>query len=323
MAKQYTFDTFIEAGDFLKRRYPQDENLAQLDVESAGIKWAEAYPDAVEVIEAERQSSPRATFPYQPAEGHSLLKTIGNIPYSAGMMAGDVASALLSPVETAEGLARTAAGAVQSLALPGAYTMEEGKKQPLPSKNVEMFEAAKEGFRESISDRGVQERPLDAISNALILPGLLAKLGKVGLRGMAQATAPKTRRGVQPEVREVIGEGSMMPEDRLEFPSPKRAALSERLSKGAEILERGEKMIQSADPAVVMARGAKEAVQRTGRAGADVAKRTARIPVDIAKAGYKQVDKLLDKTQLGDWVRKQQGKMQKRCLVSGLSWAVR
>tara|TARA_R100000808_G_C2151899_1_gene161086 strand:+ start:2155 stop:4875 length:2721 start_codon:yes stop_codon:yes gene_type:complete len=310
MAKQYTFDTFIEAGDFLKRRYPQDENLAQLDVESAGIKWAEAYPDAVEVIEAERQSSPRATFPYQPAEGHSLLKTIGNIPYSAGMMAGDVASALLSPVETAEGLARTAAGAVQSLALPGAYTMEEGKKQPLPSKNVEMFEAAKEGFRESISDRGVQERPLDAISNALILPGLLAKLGKVGLRGMAQATAPKTRRGVQPEVREVIGEGSMMPEDRLEFPSPKRAALSERLSKGAEILERGEKMIQSADPAVVMARGAKEAVQRTGRAGADVAKRTARIPVDIAKAGYKQVDKLLDKTQLGDWVRKQQGKMQ-------------
>lgn len=318
MAQRLRFDTYIEAGKYLKDRdeqrvkegKPPSARLEGLDIESAGIQFAEAYPDAVVVKEAKGRTSPRATFPYQPAEGHSLLKTIGNIPYSAGMMAGDVASAALSPVETAEGLGRTAAGAVQSLALPGAYTMEEGKKQPLPSKNVEMFEAAKEGFRESISDRGVQERPLDAISNALILPGLLAKLGKVGLRGMAQATAPKTRRGVQPEVREVIGEGSMMPEDRLEFPSPKRAALSERLSKGAEILERGEKMIQSADPAVVMARGAKEAVQRTGRAGADVAKRTARIPVDIAKAGYKQVDKLLDKTQLGDWVRKQQGKIE-------------
>ena len=63
MAKQYSFDTYIEAGDYLKKRYPQNERLAALDVESAGIQFAEAYPDAVEVIEAKRKDDPRATFP--------------------------------------------------------------------------------------------------------------------------------------------------------------------------------------------------------------------------------------------------------------------
>lgn len=303
MAKQYSFDTYIEAGDYLKKRYPQNERLAALDVESAGIQFAEAYPDAVEVIEAERKDDPRATFPYQPADtrGTRLLKTLGNAPYSAGMLAGDIVEAGLSPIQTAKGIGQTALGAAVSATMPGAYT-EEGGVQRKPE-SVQMFETVKEGFKESLSDRGVQERPLDAISTALIAPGLLAKMGKIGLRAGAKATSPKMQRGVQPQV------GAAMPEDRLEFPSGRRAGLSERLSQGAEIFERAEGELQAMDPTVVMARGAKVATQRVGRAGVDASKRlaqrTARIPIDIGKAGAKKIDEILSGTSLGEWARQQ------------------
>ena len=303
MAKQYSFDTYIEAGDYLKKRYPQNERLAALDVESAGIQFAEAYPDAVEVIEAERKDDPRATFPYQPADtrGTRLLKTLGNVPYSAGMLAGDIAEAVTSPIQTAKGIGQTALGAAVSATMPGAYT-EEGGVQRKPE-SVQMFETVKEGFKESLSDRGVQERPLDAISTALIAPGLLAKMGKIGLRAGAKATSPKMQRGVQPQV------GAAMPEDRLEFPSGRRAGLSERLSQGAEIFERAEGAMQAMDPTVVMARGAKVATQRVGRAGVDASKRlaqrTARIPIDIGKAGAKKIDEILSGTSLGEWARQQ------------------
>ena len=301
MAKQYSFDTYIEAGDYLKKRYPQNERLAALDVESAGIQFAEAYPDAVEVIEAERKDDPRATFPYQPADtrGTRLLKTLGNVPYSAGMLAGDIVEAGVSPIQTAKGIGQTALGAAVSATMPGAYT-EEGGVQRKPE-SVQMFETVKEGFKESLSDRGVQERPLDAISTALIAPGLLAKMGKIGLRAGAKATSPKMQRGVQPQV------GAAMPEDRLEFPSGRRAGLSERLSQGAEIFERAEGAMQAMDPTVVMARGAKVATQRVGRAGVDASKRlaqrTARIPINIGKAGAKKIDEILSGTSLGEWVR--------------------
>ena len=303
MAKQYSFDTYIEAGDYLKKRYPQNERLAALDVESAGIQFAEAYPDAVEVIEAERKDDPRATFPYQPADtrGTRLLKTLGNVPYSAGMLAGDIAEAVTSPIQTAKGIGQTALGAAVSATMPGAYT-EEGGVQRKPE-SVQMFETVKEGFKESLSDRGVQERPLDAISTALIAPGLLAKMGKIGLRAGAKATSPKMQRGVQPQV------GAAMPEDRLEFPSGRRAGLSERLSQGAEIFERAEGELQAMDPTVMMARGAKVATQRVGRAGVDASKRlaqrTARIPIDIGKAGAKKIDEILSGTSLGEWARQQ------------------
>ena len=303
MAKQYSFDTYIEAGDYLKKRYPQNERLAALDVESAGIQFAEAYPDAVEVIEAKRKDDPRATFPYQPADtrGTRLLKTLGNVPYSAGMLAGDIVEAGLSPIQTAKGIGQTALGAAVSATMPGAYT-EEGGVQRKPE-SVQMFETVKEGFKESLSDRGVQERPLDAISTALIAPGLLAKMGKIGLRAGAKATSPKMQRGVQPQV------GAAMPEDRLEFPSGRRAGLSERLSQGAEIFERAEGELQAMDPTVVMARGAKVATQRVGRAGVDASKRlaqrTARIPIDIGKAGAKKIDEILSGTSLGEWARQQ------------------
>ena len=157
---------------------------------------------------------------------------MGNIPYSAGMLAGDSAEAVTSPIQTAKGIGQTALGAAVSATMPGAYT-EEGGVQRKPE-SVQMFETVKEGFKESLSDRGVQERPLAAISTALIAPGLLAKMGKIGLRAGAKATSPKMQRGVQPQV------GAAMPEDRLEFPSGRRAGLSERLSQGAEILERAE-----------------------------------------------------------------------------------
>jgi len=311
MAKQYSFDTYIEAGDYLKKRYPQNERLAALDVESAGIQFAEAHPDAVEVIEAERKDdSGRATFPYQPADTRStrLLKTLGNIPYSAGMLTGDIVEAGLSPIQTAKGIGQTALGAAISATMPGAYTVEGGVQRKPES--VQMFETVKEGFKESLSDRGVQERPLDAISTALIAPGLLAKMGKIGLRAGAKATSPKMQRGVQPQV------GAGMPEDRLKFPSGRRAGLSERLSQGAEIAERVEGELQAIDPTVMMARGAKVATQRVGRAGVDASKRlaqrTARIPLNIGRAGAKKIDEILAGTSLGEWARSQSRKVAKK-----------
>ena len=316
MARPLRFDTYIEAGQHLQDREkervrlgkPPTPGLAELDVESAGIQFAEARPDAVIVKEAKGRTSPRATFPYQPADtrGTRLLKTLGNVPYSAGMLAGDIVEAGLSPIQTAKDIGQTALGAVVSATMPGAYT-EEGGVQRKPE-SVQMFETVKEGFKESLSDRGVQERPLDAISTAMIAPGLLAKMGKIGLRAGAKATSPKMQRGVQPQV------GAAMPEDRLEFPSGRRAGLSERLSQGAEIFERAEGAMQAMDPTVVMARGAKVATQRVGRAGVDASKRlaqrTARIPIDIGKAGAKKIDEILSGTSLGEWARRESAKMQ-------------
>ena len=299
------FDTFIELGEYIKSRRP---DKAGIDSESLGIQFYEAKPDNVMVREAKGRTSPRATFPYQPADtrGTRLLKTMGNIPYSAGMLAGDIAEAVTSPIQTAKGIGQTALGAAVSATMPGAYT-EEGGVQRKPE-SVQMFETVKEGFKESLSDRGVQERPLDAISTALIAPGLLAKMGKIGLRAGAKATSPKMQRGVQPQV------GAAMPEDRLEFPSGRRAGLSERLSQGAEILERAEGELQAMDPTVMMARGAKVATQRVGRAGVDASKRlaqrTARIPINIGKAGAKKIDEILSGTSLGEWARRESAKMQ-------------
>ena len=71
MAQRLRFDTYIEAGKYLKDRdeqrvkegKPPSARLEGLDIESAGIQFAEAYPDAVVVKEAKGRTSPRATFP--------------------------------------------------------------------------------------------------------------------------------------------------------------------------------------------------------------------------------------------------------------------
>ena len=46
------FETFIEAGDFLKKRHPNNAKLQGVDVESLGIQWHTAEPDALVVTEA-------------------------------------------------------------------------------------------------------------------------------------------------------------------------------------------------------------------------------------------------------------------------------
>ena len=46
------FDTFIEAGDYLKKRYPNNTKLQGVDVESLGIRFHAANPDALVVTEA-------------------------------------------------------------------------------------------------------------------------------------------------------------------------------------------------------------------------------------------------------------------------------
>ena len=318
MAKEYTFNTFIEAGDFLKHRYPQDENLAQLDVESAGIKWAEAEPDAVEVIEAERQSSPRATFPYQPAEGFNPLKALGNVPYSGLKLASDIGQALASPIDTGVGLARGAAGALESGLLPDAYTMEEGEKKPysISPENVETWRGIKEGFKESVSPRGLQERPLDAWSNVLTGTGLLAKLGKVGARGASAAA-----KGQVPERLAGVSEKAVEAGQRIaDFTG--RADPGQRvtraLDKTGDIMETVEKATQRYDPANIMTRGGIEAakytgrklgegVVATGRAGARYVKGKAQETkaYQTGKKAVDQINEFLEGGKIDEWVRNQ------------------
>jgi hypothetical protein len=324
--KKYTFNTFIEAGDFLKDRdaqrvregKPASKRLAGLGVESAGIQFAEAYPDAVVVIEATGRSSPRAPWPYQPDEGFNILKTMGNIPYSGLKLASDVGQAILSPIDTGVGLARGAAGALESGLVPsGAYTMEEGVKTPLSisPENVEVWQNIKEGLKESVSPRGLQERPLDAASNVLTTTGLLAKVGKVGARAASAAA-----KGQVPERIAGISERAVEAGQRIaDFTG--RADPGRRvtgaLDKTGEIFETVEKATQRYDPANIMMRGGVEVAKKGAQVATDVATRAGVAAARYAKgkvqatkpykAGQKiveSVNSFIENSPIGDTLRK-------------------
>lgn len=297
--KQF-FNTYIEAGESLKRDYPNNKKLQLRDSESLGIEFAEAKSDRVVI--RERRRGERAPFPYSKDEGFNVLKAVGNIPRSYVEEAENTAQALLSPIQTTKALARTAAGAAETLAFPGA-------KPPISAENVEAFEGAKEGFRRSMSDREVQENPVAAMSNALLFPGLLAKAGKAATRAAAarmrgvdkvpEASEPRPffeqfqqPRGAAQTTRadfvvddsgqatasarrerQRAGEPAspLAPTKRLEFPKPNKAKRAEALDRIGDVLERVEYDIQGIDPTT----GIMKAPGLLARAGGALAKSAA------------------------------------------------
>ena len=146
--KQF-FNTYIEAGESLKRDYPNNRKLQLRDSESLGIEFAEAKSDRV-VIREQRRGE-RAPFPYGKDEGFNVLKAVGNVPYGYKEEVKNTAEALFNFPETAEGIARTAAGAAETLAFPGL-------KPPISPQNVEAFEGFKKDYLQSLSDRDWETR---------------------------------------------------------------------------------------------------------------------------------------------------------------------
>jgi hypothetical protein len=268
------FETFIEAGDFLKKRHPNNAKLQGVDVESLGIQWHTAEPDALVVTEASPNRGDRAPFPYEPEEGFNPLKALGNLPYSGGKLIEDVAGAVTSPIETAEGLARGVAGGLESAFIPSAMhtVSESGEKIPfsISPKNVETFQAIKGGLKESVSPRGLQERPLDAASNVITGVGAAAKLGKVASRAgsaLAKGQVPERLSGVQQaaqageRIRDFTGRAD--PGQRLPG----------ALDKAGDIFETVEKGAQRYDPANVLMRGGAMAGKKAAQMTADAATR--------------------------------------------------
>ncbi len=303
--KQF-FNTYIEAGESLKRDYPNNRKLQLRDSESLGIEFAEAKSDRV-VIREQRRGE-RAPFPYGKDEGFNVLKAVGNIPRSYVEEAENTAQALLSPIQTTKALARTAAGAAETLAFPGA-------KPPISAENVEAFEGAKEDFRRSMSDRNVQENPVAAMSNALLFPGLLAKAGKAATRAAAARM-----RGVDkvPEAsdkpfyeqyfeesneRRNLGDtpseadfkagktaSPLAPTKRLEFPKPNKAKQAEALDRIGDVLERVEYDIQGIDPTTGIMKAPGLLARLTGGTAKSAADFTIRKPIKLT---YEAVERTM------------------------------
>ena len=314
------FDTFIEAGDYLKKRYPNNAKLQGVDVESLGIRFHAANPDALVVAEASPNRGDRANWPYEPEEGFNPLKMLGNLPYSAGKLVEDVAGAVTSPIETAEGLARGVAGGLESLAIPSAmHTVGEGgEKIPfsISPKNVETFQAIKEGLKESVSPRGIQERPLDALSNVLTGTGAAAKIAKIGSRAgsaLAKGQVPERLSGVQQaaqageRIRDFTGRAD--PGQRLPG----------ALDRAGDIFETVEKGTQRYDPANVLMRGGAtagkmtaEAARRAGRAAGRYAtgKVQASRPYQAGKDILERANSLVESSGVGEQMKKRYGQAQ-------------
>ena len=93
----YKFKTYAELGDVIKTAKPE---FADQNSESVGLRFAEKYGDEYKVRVEEE--SERAPFAYDP-EGRVLTysKTVGNIPFSAGQVVGDIATAVTSPMKQA------------------------------------------------------------------------------------------------------------------------------------------------------------------------------------------------------------------------------
>ena len=300
------FETFIEAGAHLKKNNPDNAKLQGVDVESLGIQWYTAEPDALKVTEASPERGDRAPWPYQPDEGFNILKTMGNLPYSGLKLASDVGQAILSPIDTGVGLARGAAGALESGLVPsGAYTMEEGVKTPLSisPENVEVWQNIKEGLKESVSPRGLQERPLDAASNVLTTTGLLAKVGKVGARAASAAAKGQVPKRIA-DISERAVETGQRIADFTGRADPGRRVTG-ALDKTGDIFETVEKATQRYDPANIMMRGGVEVLKEVGGAGVRYAGRKVK-GAKVYQTGKKAVDQLnefLEGGRVGEWVK--------------------
>ena len=174
----FRFKTYTELGDAVKQARPE---LADKESESVGLRFADRYGDQYRVVVEEEGE--RAPFEYDPEEGFNVLKTLGNVPWSAGQVVGDIASAVTSPLETLEGLGRGAAGAAE-MAMGTEYSPENIRvAQQMGEGIAGMAGFDKKGDEYEFTGRGIQERPLDA--GSLLAGGAGAAAKGVSMAGRA------------------------------------------------------------------------------------------------------------------------------------------
>jgi hypothetical protein len=171
----YRFKTYTELGEAIKAAKPE---YAERNAESLGLQFADKYGDQYEVRVEEEEE--RAPFAYDPEEGFNILKTLGNVPWSAGKQVAGLATAITSPLETIGGLARGAAGAAE-MALGTEYSPENIRMAQQMGEGIAgMAGFEKKGDEYEFTGRGIQERPLDAGS-------LLAGGAGVAAKGVSMA----------------------------------------------------------------------------------------------------------------------------------------
>ena len=227
----YKFKTYAELGDVIKTAKPE---FADQNSESVGLRFAEKYGDEYKVRVEEE--SERAPFAYDPEEGFNLLKTVGNIPFSAGQVVGDIATAVTSPLETGEGILRGAAGAAE-MAL-GTDISPENKRvaAQLGEGIAGMAGFDKVGDEYEFTGRGLQERPLDA--GGLLAGGVGAAAKGVGMAGKA-AGASRLAKGA-----EMVGKAAQIADPTIAVPRAAVAATKAAGSVGAKGVKMlGNKMI--------------------------------------------------------------------------------
>ena len=217
----YKFKTYAELGDVIKTAKPE---FADQNSESVGLRFAEKYGDEF-AVRVEEESE-RAPFAYDPEEGFNLLKTVGNIPFSAGQVVGDIATAVTSPLETGEGILRGAAGAAE-MAL-GTDISPENKRvaAQLGEGIAGMAGFDKVGEEYEFTGRGLQERPLDA--GGLLAGGVGAAAKGVSMAGKA-AGASRLAKGA-----EMVGKAAQIADPGIFVPRAAVAATKAAGSVGAK-----------------------------------------------------------------------------------------
>ena len=185
----FRFKTYAELGEAVKQARPE---LAERNSESVGLRFADRYGDRYNVLVDEE--SDRAPFAFDPEEGPNVLKTLGNIPYAAGQVVGDLATAITSPIETIEGLGRGAAGAAE-MAMGTQFSPENIRvAQQLGEGMAGMAGFEKQDGEFEFTGRGIQERPADILSLLAGGAGVAAKGAGIGAKA---AGASRLARGAE------------------------------------------------------------------------------------------------------------------------------
>ena len=185
----FRFKTYAELGEAVKQARPE---LAERNSESVGLRFADRYGDRYNVLVDEE--SDRAPFAFDPEEGPNVLKTLGNIPYAAGQVVGDLATAITSPIETIEGLGRGVAGAAE-MAMGTQFSPENIRvAQQLGEGMAGMAGFEKQDGEFEFTGRGIQERPADILSLLAGGAGVAAKGAGIGAKA---AGASRLARGAE------------------------------------------------------------------------------------------------------------------------------
>ena len=269
----YRFQSYIELGEAIKQAKPEYKDR---DSESLGLRFAERYGDQYRVRVDEEED--RATFAYDPEEGFNILKTLGNLPSSAGAIAEDVATAVMNPLDTAEALGRGVAGAAE-LALGTDYSPENKRVAEQLGQGL----AASAGFDKvgdeyEFTGRGIQERPLDIL-------GMLAGGASVGAKGAALGA-------------KAVGRGAR---------AAGAADTASRAGRVAGAAERVGAAAQALDPAVALPRAAvgatKGVAKGAGRLAVGAGKAVGRKAAAPFKGTYESIEKVVKDLPFAESIR--------------------